>query len=122
MAEKRQNKWLLQDSSSIALQQFQNKMNFQRKGFNIALRFLPNIIKAQQCCLFIKEHFLPLRRCSESFWHHCRTIEVRSLKQPLILLFLFHKSATTCQIYLCKVSNPTLKLDICNCVKTEVFP
>ena len=42
------------------------------------------------------------------------------LKQPLILPFLCHKSATTCQIDSYKGSNSKLKPDLCNCVKTEI--
>ena len=42
------------------------------------------------------------------------------LKQPLLLPFLCHKSATTCHIESCKVSNSKLKLDLCNCAKTEI--
>ena len=40
------------------------------------------------------------------------------LKQPRILPFLCHKSATTCQIDSYKVSNSKLKPDLCNCVNT----
>ena len=43
------------------------------------------------------------------------------LKQPLNLLFLCHKSATTCQIDSYKVSNSNLKPDLRNCVKTEMI-
>ena len=43
------------------------------------------------------------------------------LKQPLILPFLGHKSATTCPIDSNKVSNSKLNLDLCNCVKTEII-
>ena len=41
-------------------------------------------------------------------------------KQPLNLPFLYNKSATACQIDSNKVSNSKLKLDLCNCVKTEI--
>ena len=40
--------------------------------------------------------------------------------QPFILPFLCHKSATSCRIDSSKVSNSKLKLDVYNCVKTEV--
>ena len=43
------------------------------------------------------------------------------LKQSLILAFLCHKSATTRQIDSNKISNSTLKLELCNCVKTEII-
>ena len=43
------------------------------------------------------------------------------LKRPLILPFLYHKSATTCQIDSSKVSNSKLKPDLCNFVKTEMI-
>ena len=43
------------------------------------------------------------------------------LKQPLILPFLYHKSATTCQVDSYKASNSKLKPDLCNCVKTEII-
>ena len=43
------------------------------------------------------------------------------LKQPLILPFLFHKSATTGQIDSYKVSNSKLKPDLCNCAKSEII-
>ena len=39
------------------------------------------------------------------------------LKQPIILSFLCHKSATTCQID----SNSKLTLYLCNCVKTDII-
>ena len=42
-------------------------------------------------------------------------------KQPLTLLFLHPKSATTCQIDSYTVSNFKLKPDLCNCVKTEII-
>ena len=42
------------------------------------------------------------------------------LKQPLILPFLCHKSATAYQIDSKKASNSKLKLDLCNCIKTEI--
>ena len=43
------------------------------------------------------------------------------LKQPLILPFLGHKSATTCQIDSSKVSNSKLKPAPSNYVKTEMI-
>ena len=43
------------------------------------------------------------------------------LKQPPILPFLCHKSATTCQIDLYKVSNSKLKPDLCICIKTGII-
>ena len=43
------------------------------------------------------------------------------LKQPLIFPYLCHKSVTTCQIESYKVSKFKLKLDLCNCVKTEMI-
>ena len=42
------------------------------------------------------------------------------LMQPLILPFLYHKSATMCQIDPIKVSSAKLKPDLYNCVKTEI--
>ena len=44
-------------------------------------------------------------------------------KQPLILPlpFLCHKPATTCQIHLNMIPNFKLKLELCNCVKTEII-
>ena len=41
------------------------------------------------------------------------------LKQPLILPFLCHKSATTCQIGSNSISNSEVKSDLCNCVETK---
>ena len=43
------------------------------------------------------------------------------LKQPFTSPFLCHKTATTRQIDSNKVSNSTLKLDLRNCVKTEII-
>ena len=43
------------------------------------------------------------------------------LKQPLVSFFLYHKSATTCQIDSYKVSNSKLKSDLCNYVEIEVI-
>ena len=42
------------------------------------------------------------------------------LKQPLILPFLFNKSATKLQIDTYNVSNSKSKPDLCNCIKTEI--
>ena len=42
-------------------------------------------------------------------------------KQPFMLPFPCHKSATTCQIDSNKVSNYKLNPDLCNCVKTEII-
>ena len=42
------------------------------------------------------------------------------LKKPLSLIFLSHKSATTCQTGSNKVSNSKRKLDLCNCVKAKI--
>ena len=43
------------------------------------------------------------------------------LKQPLILPFLYHKSASTCQIDSNNVSNSKSKPDLCNCAKSEII-
>ena len=43
------------------------------------------------------------------------------LMQPLILPFLYHKSATMCQIDPNKVSSAKLKPDLCSCVKSEII-
>ena len=43
------------------------------------------------------------------------------LKQPLILLFLCHKSATACQIDSNKASNSKLKPDLCKGVRIEII-
>ena len=43
------------------------------------------------------------------------------LKQPFILPFFCHKSATAFQIDSNKVSNSKLKLDLCNCVKIKTI-
>ena len=43
------------------------------------------------------------------------------LKQPLILPFLPHKSATVCQIDSNKVSTSKLKPELCNCVSFEMI-
>ena len=43
------------------------------------------------------------------------------MKQPLILPFLCHKSTTAHQTDLHKIPNSKLKLDLCNCVKFEIF-
>ena len=44
-----------------------------------------------------------------------------SLKQPFILPFLCHKSATTCQIDSYKVSTSKLKPDLRNCARAEII-
>ena len=43
------------------------------------------------------------------------------LKQPLILSFLCHESATTCQIDSNKASNSKFKPYLCSCVKIELI-
>ena len=43
------------------------------------------------------------------------------LKEPLILPFLRHKSATACQIDSNKVSYSKLKPDLCNCLEIELI-
>ena len=42
------------------------------------------------------------------------------LKQPFILPFLYHESATTSQVDSNKVSNSTLKPELCSCMKLEI--
>ena len=42
-------------------------------------------------------------------------------KQPVILPFLCHKSATTGQVDSNRVANSKLIPDLCNCVKTEII-
>ena len=42
------------------------------------------------------------------------------LKQPIILFFLCHESAATCQIDSNKVSNSKFKLDLCSYVKAKI--
>ena len=44
-----------------------------------------------------------------------------TLKQPLILPFLFYKSATTCHIDSNKISNSKLKPNLWNCAKSEII-
>ena len=43
------------------------------------------------------------------------------LKQLLMLPFLCHKSATTCQIDSYKVSNSKLTPDLCHCLKHKMI-
>ena len=43
------------------------------------------------------------------------------LKQPLILLFLCHKTETICQIDSKKTSNAKLKIDLCNGMTTKII-
>ena len=43
------------------------------------------------------------------------------LMQLLILPFLYHKSATTCQVDLYNVSNSKLKASLCRCVVSEMI-
>ena len=43
------------------------------------------------------------------------------MKQSLVFPFFCHISATTRQIESNKVWNSKLKLDLCNCVKTEII-
>ena len=50
-----------------------------------------------------------------------RTIEVLSLREPLILPILCHKSTTTSQIDSFKVSNFKLKPDLYHCVRNELI-
>ena len=53
----------------LHLQQFKTTQVY-RKGFHdsiVALKFLLNLSKGQQCCLFITKHFLPSKRCNEEF-------------------------------------------------------
>ena len=53
--------------NSIVLQQWQNKVRFRRNGSSFVSKFLLNLVKGQQCFLFIRENFLPFKRCSENF-------------------------------------------------------
>ena len=50
-----------------------------------------------------------------------RTTEVLFSKQPLMLPFLYHKSATTCQIDSNNVSNSKLKRELWSCIKSEII-
>ena len=45
------------NSTSIALQQCQNQVRFQRNGSGVVLNFLLIILKSRQCFVFIREHF-----------------------------------------------------------------
>ena len=43
--------------TSVVLQQYKNKVSFQRNDSGIVLKFLLIILKGWQCFLFIREHF-----------------------------------------------------------------
>ena len=123
------------NSTSIVLHQSISQVNIQRNGSGTVFKFLLIILKDWQCFLFIREYVLSFKKCSESFnvmpelflgkhtlfWHCWRTTEVLFLKQPLILPFICHKSATTCQNYSNKASNCKLKPDLCNCETATII-
>ena len=53
------------------------KVSFERKGSNIVLKLFLNLLTGSQCCLFIREHFLPFKnvvkiliRCQNSFFEN----------------------------------------------------
>ena len=134
MAEKRQNEWLLQKKHFCCSPAISNKVTFQRKASGVVSKFLLIILKGWKCFLYIREHFLSfknavrlfIRSQSPSFENYFilnnwRTVEVLFLKQPLILPFLCHNSATTCQIDSYKVSNSKLKADLCSSVKIKTI-
>ena len=51
------------------------KYVFKKKGSSVVLKFLLNLSKSQQCCPFIRDHFLPFKNvvnilipCQNSFF------------------------------------------------------
>ena len=44
MAEKRESKWILQDTISVVLKQCQNNVSFQKKGSGFISKFLQNLL------------------------------------------------------------------------------
>ena len=58
---------VLQNSTSIVLQQCQNKVSFQRKGSSVVIEILLNLLKGWQCFLLIRAHLLPFETYSENF-------------------------------------------------------
>ena len=54
------------NSTSTVNQQCQNKVNFQRNGSGVVLKFLLIILKGWQCFLFIREHILSFKKCGDN--------------------------------------------------------
>ena len=86
---RRQNKWLPQNSTSIVFQQCPNKVSFQRTGSSVVFKFLLNLLKGLQCSLFIREHFILFKKCSENL----KDARFLSLKTYLILALLENKGS-----------------------------
>ena len=66
----------------------------------------------------IREHFLSLEN-GLKILIRCQSLFFENLL--LVLPFLCHKSATTCQVDSSMVSNSKLKPDPCSCVKIEII-
>ena len=122
------------NSTSAVLKQCQNEVTFQRKCSGIVLKFSLNSLKVKNAFLWIYKIANPLKNVPKILmWRKNRSLKTNSiltlmennrstfLKQPLILPFLCHKSATMCQIDSNKVSNSELKLDLCNRVENEMI-
>ena len=67
MVENRQNKWLLQTSTSIVLQQCQTKVTFQRNDSGIVLKFSQHFLKDRKCSLIKRKHCQPFKITRNNF-------------------------------------------------------
>ena len=54
-------------SGCVEKQHFYCSKAMSRQGSRVVSKFLLNLSKGYQCCLFIRKHFLPIEKCSGNF-------------------------------------------------------
>ena len=64
--QRRQNKWLLQNSTSVVIQQCHNKVNFQRNGSGIVYNFSVQFSKGRKCSFMNRERRKPFNRSGKN--------------------------------------------------------
>ena len=66
MVEKWQNMWLLGNSTSVVLQQCQNKVSFQRNGSGVILKYFLNFFEVLAVFSIHKRARYSFEKCDEN--------------------------------------------------------
>ena len=134
MVEKRQNKWLLQKQHFCCSPAMSKSSKLSKKWFQRRIKIFAKSFKWVSSVVHSKDStFCPLGglvkiliQSQNPFFENllyfdCWRSEVLFWKQPLVIPFPSHKSATTSHTNSNRVSNSKLKHGIWNCVKTEMI-
>ena len=94
-----------------------SRRRYWRQGNSIIKKILWLILKGNKINSTItdKSKGVGKKDMQQKVWHCRRNTEALFLKQPIILPFLYQKSATSCQIDSKMISNSNLKPDPYNC-------